>query len=119
MMAICAVAAVLANPILKMWISKSFAAQTVWIVPILCVGVWVNSLAQLPATLLHSIGKPKLTALLHLAEILIYCGLILFFTRSLGIVGAAVAWLIRVVLDFVCLHLLAIKQIAFLETKAP
>ncbi|MDB5884206.1 MAG: Flippase [Polaromonas sp.] len=93
-------ASFLALPILSVWISKEFAEKTIPIVIILCVGLWFNSMAQMPMTLLHSIGKPKLAAVSHLIELPLYVAAIMFLSKEFGIIGAAAAWSLRVVLDF-------------------
>lgn len=104
MLGVCSAAALLAFPVLSVWISRAFAEQAIAVVLVLCVGVWLNSIAQLPATLLHAVGKPKVTALLHAAELVAYCVLVVAFSRWFGIVGAAIAWSLRVAVDLVLLR---------------
>lgn len=101
---LCILAAMLAGPVLSLWISPDFAEKTKWIVMVLCVGVWFNSMAQLPFTLLHAVGAPKLTALFHAVEFAIYIGLVIVLCLKFGILGAAIAWSLRVILDFILLH---------------
>ena len=43
---------------------------------ILAVGVFINSLAQVPFALLQGVGRPDLTATLHLIELPLYLGLL-------------------------------------------
>lgn len=105
MLLICLLAAALAYPALMVWISESFARDALPVVLILCAGVWVNSLASVPYTLLHAKGNPRLTALFHLAELLLYVLAVWLLSASFGLVGAALAWLLRVSLDWVLLHL--------------
>jgi len=107
MLGICALAATLAHPILAIWISGDFADQSIIIVWILCFGLWVNSIAQMPSTLLHALGRPKTTALFHVAELVVYVGLVLGLSKALGLAGAALAWTLRVSGDCVLLHLAA------------
>jgi len=93
-------ASVLAVPILKIWISEEFAAKTTMIVIVLCVGLWFNSMAQMSMTLLHSIGKPKLAAIAHMIELPLYIAAVILLTNMYGVLGAALAWSLRVILDF-------------------
>ena len=107
MLGVCALAATLAYPILAIWISADFADKSIVIVWILCFGLWINSIAQMPFTLLHAMGKPKMTALFHVAELVVYAGLIFGLSKALGLVGAALAWTLRVSGDCILLHLAA------------
>ena len=104
MAAICLVAAGLAYPALTLWISAEFATQALPVVLVLCLGVWVNSLASVPYTLLHAKGNPRLTALFHLAELLLYLLALWLLSSRYGLVGAALAWVARVALDWLLLR---------------
>lgn len=104
MLGVCVLAAAVAFPALSLWISGEFARSALPVVLILCVGVWVNSLAMVPFTLLHARGNPRLTAIFHLAELLVYLGSLWFLSSWFGLVGAAMAWVARVALDWALLH---------------
>jgi O-antigen/teichoic acid export membrane protein len=110
MLAVCSLAAALAFPVLSVWISEDFAQQAIAIVWVLCVGVWVNSLASVPYTLLHAKGNPRLTALFHLAELALYMVALWWLSSRYGLLGASIAWAARVTLDWVFLHL-AVRRI--------
>lgn len=102
---VCVAAGVLAYPVLRVWISQEFAAQALPVVAVLCVGVWVNAIASLPFTLLQARGNPRLTALFHLTELGVYLVLLWWATGHWGLMGAALAWVARVVLDAFLLHM--------------
>lgn len=104
MLAVCVLSALLTRPVLSLWISPQFAADTVLVVPILCAGLWFNAMAQLPMTVLHAMGRPDVPAKFHLAEFFLYGATVYLLTRQFGIVGAAAAWSLRVVLDALLLH---------------
>lgn len=104
MLVICGLAALLAYPLLALWISSEFARSALPVVLVLCVGVWINSLASVPYTLLHANGNPRLTAVFHVAELLVYLVVLCFLSSRYGLVGAAFAWAARVLLDWVLLH---------------
>jgi O-antigen/teichoic acid export membrane protein len=105
MLIICGLSAALAYPALLLWISEAFARSALPVVLALCVGVWVNSMASVPYTLLHAKGNPRLTALFHLAELVLYVLALWFLSARYGLVGAALAWVARVLLDWMLLHL--------------
>lgn len=104
MLAICLVAAALAYPVLALWLSAEFAQAALPVVLVLCFGVWINSMALLPYTLLHARGNPRLTAIFHLLELLLYLVALWFLTAWLGLLGAALAWAARVLLDLFLLQ---------------
>jgi O-antigen/teichoic acid export membrane protein len=104
MAVVCAAAAAASYPILQFWISDAFAAQAYPIAVVLCFGIWINSLAQAPYTLLHARGRPKMTAIFHMIELFFYFAVLIIFLDLFGLVGAAYAWVSRVVLDLLLLH---------------
>ena len=104
MLGACLAAALLAYPVLALWLSSEFARAALPVVLVLCLGVWINSLALLPYTLLHARGNPRLTALFHLAELLVYLLVLWWLSSWLGLLGAALAWVARVLLDLVLLQ---------------
>ena len=61
--------------------------------------MFINSLAQVPFTFLQGVGKPDLTAKLHLFELPLYLGLLWWLIGTRGIEGAAIAWTARVAVD--------------------
>ena len=107
MLGVCLLAAALAYPVLAVWLSAEFARAALPVVLVLCAGVWINSMALLPYTLLHARGNPRLTAIFHLFELLFYFFLLWFLSSWLGLLGAALAWAARVLLDLVLLRLAA------------
>jgi O-antigen/teichoic acid export membrane protein len=92
-----------AEPILKLWIGSAFAENILLPLKILAVGALVNGLAQIPFSALQGSGRAKLTALSHVLELPLYLGFVIFLTREYGIVGTAIAWTGRVLLDFALL----------------
>lgn len=112
MLLVCIVAAFVAYPLLSAWLSQEFADQAILPVYVLLGGVWFNSLAQLPNTLLYSVGKPKVVALVHSSELFAYIALISFLASEYGVLGAAIAWSLRVIVDFFLLDYLAKREIA-------
>ena len=107
MFCVCCSAAVLAYPSLSIWISPTFAQSALPITLVLIVGIWLNSMAMVPYTVIQAIGKPKITAIFHLVEMLLYTALIWALTRKYGLIGAAIAWTARVALDLALLRVAA------------
>ena len=100
------VLAFFARPILTFWLGSRFAAEGTLVLQILAVGALVNSLAYVPQNLLYGVGRPDLPAKFHLFELPVHIGLACFLVFRFGLPGAALAWTVRVSLDF-AIHIVA------------
>lgn len=105
-----------APELLGLWIGEAFADRSTAVLRILSVGVFVNSLALVPFTLVQGLGRPDLTAKLHLAELVPYLLLLWYGVHTLGIVGAALAWTVRVAADALLLGFYARRMS---DTESP
>lgn len=101
-----------AERILSWWLGDKFAEIATFPMQLMCVGVFFNSLAQFPFSILQAIGRVKFIALIHCIELPLYFALLTVFLDQYGISGAAWAWLIRVVADFVCLVIIASRAVS-------
>ncbi|UKK90265.1 flippase [Citrobacter portucalensis] len=81
------------------WMGNEYGGVASYILKILIVGYFFNSLAQIPFTSIQALGKAKITAIIHVFEVLPYLLLLYFCVVNYGIIGAAVAWTIRVTID--------------------
>jgi O-antigen/teichoic acid export membrane protein len=111
---LCTVA--LAQDGLKLWLGAEFAQHSFRVLQWLAVGVFINSLALVPFTLVQGVGRPDLTARLHLIELPLYLGLLWWLVSTGGIEGAAIAWTARVAVDALCLFGLTRR---YLPDKGP
>ncbi len=96
-----------ARPLLTFWLGTKFAAEGTPVLQILALGVLVNSLGHVPYYLLQGVGRPDLTAKLHLVEVPIHIGLAWFLVTRFGLPGAALAWTARMSLDCLLLTVAA------------
>lgn len=104
MLGLCILVGLLAYPAMSFWISSQFAEDALPITLVLLIGIWINSMAFVPYTFLHANEKPKVTAIFHIIELLIYCLMLYYLARHFGLLGAAIAWTLRVGIDWVLLH---------------
>ena len=104
MLAICCVAAVLVYPGLSVWISTEFARSALPVALMLTFGIWLNAMALVPYTVIHAIGRPRITAIFHLLELTLYILLLWILTPRFGLLGAAAASVIRIAVDLVLLR---------------
>lgn len=102
-----------AHEALGLWLGANFAAQSAGAVRALMVGVVITSLAKIPYALLQGVGRPDITAKFHLLETPLYIGVVWFLIGRWGIVGAAVAWSLRVAMDALLLYFAAFKVCRF------
>lgn len=84
---------------LEIWLGKEFAKHSTRVLQWLALGVFINSLARIPFGLIQSVGRPDLTALVHLVELPFYLIAVWWMTSAYGIEGTAIVWLGRTVVD--------------------
>jgi O-antigen/teichoic acid export membrane protein len=101
------VVAVFAHPLLALWLNASFAGPATPVLKLLLIGIFLNSAAHLPYTLLQAHGRSDLTAKLHLLELPVFAVLLVAGVHLFGIAGAALAWALRVMLDTALLYTVA------------
>jgi O-antigen/teichoic acid export membrane protein len=102
----------LAHQGLTLWLGSEFAANSTLVLQLLAVGIFINSLAQVPFGLVQGGGRPDLTAKLHLFELPFYLLILWWLLGAYGIVGVAVAWVIRVTVDALLLFIMARRLLA-------
>ncbi len=101
---------------LLIWLGVDFAENSHLVLQLITIGVFINSLANTPFALLQSAGRPDITAKIHMFEVPFYLLLLWWLVNDFGIVGAAFAWLIRVVVDTIILFYAARRLV--LQTPA-
>ena len=96
---------------LTLWVGAEFAAPSTAVLQWLAIGVFINAMAQAPYVVLQSTGRPDLNAKLHLLELPIYLVALWWLAQRFGIVGVAMAWSGRAMIDAVALVLLASRRV--------
>jgi O-antigen/teichoic acid export membrane protein len=92
---------------LAVWLGRSFASESVHVLQVLAIGVFVNGLAAIPFAFLQGVARPDIPAKLHLGELPFYLVALWTLTVQFGILGAALAWTLRVLVDMIALYILA------------
>ncbi len=95
---------------IDLWLGSEFARESAVILQILAMGVLFNSIAYVPFNFFQGVGKPSIPAILNLIELPIYLFLMWIFIQNWGIKGAAVVWLLRIVVDTLILFLFAYRK---------
>ena len=106
---------------LVLWLGSEFASNGSLVLQLLAIGVFINSHAHVPFGLVQSAGRPDLTAKLHLIELPFYLLILWWLIGTYGIVGAAIAWIVRVTVDTILLFAMAHKllPVPYLFTLRP
>ena len=91
------------NPFLEWWIGIDFSKNVGDVGIILLMGFWINSLAIIPYSQLQGGGRPDLVAKCHMAELLPYCVFLYWMLNAFGLIGAAIVFSIRALIDFALL----------------
>lgn len=102
---------------LRVWLGDEFSRQSAPVLRWLAIGVFINGAAQLFATMIQSAGRPDLTAKLHAIELPLYLSTLWWAIHSYGILGAAIAWTLRVAVD--CAVLLWLSSRFFGDMERP
>ena len=84
---------------LTLWLGGDFAQHSFRVLQWLALGVFVSSLAQIPFAFVQGVGRPDLTAKLHMIELPAYLLTLWWLISIRGVEGAAIAWTARVGVD--------------------
>lgn len=91
---------------LEFWLGPSFAQNSTHILQWLAIGIFINSMAQIPFALIQGAGRPDLTAKLHIIELPFYLLVVWWLIGAYGIEGAAISWVSRVAVDALFLFII-------------
>lgn len=92
-----------------LWLGPEYSVNASKIFNILLIGFFFNSLAHIPYAVIQAAGYSKITAYLHIFELLPFLAILYYLTDCYGMAGAAWAWNIRVCFDFLALIFIAKK----------
>jgi O-antigen/teichoic acid export membrane protein len=95
------------EPFLAWWITPAFAHQSTHVGQIILLGFWAHGFSRIPHAQLQAHGRPDLVAKCQLAEVLPYFALLYLGLSTFGLVGAAAAFTLRVLVDLGVLSSLA------------
>lgn len=102
----------LSDKILYLWMGKDYAEHSTSIFCVLLGGFFFNAMAQIPFATIQSVGKAKLTALLHCIEVIPYLITLYYCVHTYGLIGAAYAWSLRVIVDCILLIIISNKCVS-------
>lgn len=89
--------------ILVTWLGSEYAGTPATVLQILLIGFFFNSLAQAPFAAIQAKGYAKITAYVHMSELIPYLISLVILIHYFGLIGIAIAWTLRVTIDFLIL----------------
>lgn len=87
------------DPFFRLWIGPELALRSSHIGELLLVGIWVNGLSWIPSAQLQARGRPDLVAKFHAVEFVPFLAALWVGLKYGGVQGAAIVWVLRVILD--------------------
>lgn len=85
--------------ILKIWLNTTIPEESIEIGKVLCIGVFANAVGSMFYALLHAQSRTSTTAKIHLIELPLYLISLIMMLDKFGPVGAAYAWVGRMIFD--------------------
>jgi len=95
------------GPFLVWWVGPEVARNASFVGEIIAFGLWFNGQAYIPFARLQAQGRPDLVAKCHLIEIIPYLAFLALALHTWGVVGAALAWSLRGIVDAILLFWMA------------
>lgn len=101
-----------AKPALAWWINPAFSENGFRVAQLLAVGIFVNSFGHISQAVVQAYGRPDLTAKLHVVELVVHLPYLFWLINHHGVVGAAIAWVVRVMISTIVLWTMANRCLA-------
>lgn len=103
-----------AKPFFLIWAGPDFSKESFYPFQIMLVGIAVTVMTYIPHVLIIASGRTDLLAKIYWVEVVPYILLVWILTTYFGVIGAAIAWTARVVVDSIFIYWVAlrIKQIS-------
>jgi O-antigen/teichoic acid export membrane protein len=98
--------ALFSHELLGLWLGHEFATRSGPLLVWFALGIQINCVAHIALTWLHARGHYRAPSLLQVAEFPLFLLLLWGLSAAWGLQGAAVAWLLRMAVDCVCLFAL-------------
>lgn len=103
---------------LRLWLGADFAAHSASVARWLALAMFVNAAAWMAFASVQAMHRPDLTAKLHLVELPIYFAVLIALVARFGTLGAALAWMARVLADGLALLWIASQITPALRSAA-
>ena len=95
--------------LLRWWLQQDEVKVIYQITQWLALGFFFNAIALIFYTHLQFMERPDITAKIHLIELPCYLGLLVMLLMHQGVIGAAIAWTVRAVIDMLLLLIYSLR----------
>ncbi|MGR2767998.1 flippase [Photobacterium ganghwense] len=99
---------ILSGDILFYWLGSGYESSSLTL-KILLIGLFFNAITQVPYTSIQAAGYSKAASVVHLIELLPYLLSLYFLVDMFSYNGAAIAWSMRMIIDFLIFSFLERK----------
>lgn len=96
--------------ILETWLNIEFSNKSGEILSLFAIGIFINSMAHMPLIWLQAEKKYKTAAIISIIQLPAYLLIFYYMTIKFGLLGAALAWCLRMAADSILLHYYCGKQ---------
>ncbi|WP_169453608.1 flippase [Pleomorphomonas oryzae] len=117
MFPISATAFLFAPELLRFWLGEEFSNAASTPMRWLAFGWMISVIANATYSVLQCAGRPDLTAKVHLFLILPYVFGLFYLTKTAGITGTALAWVLRIMIQVIILNIVTEKSIRILARE--
>lgn len=98
---------IIAKPFFTYWAGPEFGEQSTQVLYLLLIGLFFGLLSFVPIASITGFGRNDLIAKIYWIELPVYMVLVIPFVYYFGILGAAVAWSLRIAFDSVTLMIIS------------
>ena len=106
-----AVGLVLMEPVLRLWVGDTIGGPAAPIGRLLLIAAWLNAFAHVPYVQLQAKGRPDLVSKILMAQVPVYLLALYLALQRFGLEGAAVVFLVRVVVDYLLLCFVSDRRV--------
>lgn len=111
---------ILVEPLCGLWLGRQAANGVVPITRVMLLGVYANCLAYIPFVALQARGNPDRLAKVHLWETPVFLVVMYVATIQFGIMGAAVSWSLRLLIDTaILLWITGLRRVLYVDVLIP
>jgi len=89
-----------ADQLISFWISEEFAQKSYRIAQVLALFMMINCLNPVPVEVIQSVGRSDITAKIKISQLIYYVPLFIYLVSGMGLLGAAIAMLIKICIEF-------------------
>jgi len=100
--------AMFSQELLTLWLDVDFAQKSYRLLQVFAFGILVSCVAHVPFAYLQGVGKAGTTARIHVLEFPVYTLVLWQATQAMGLMGAVLAWLLRMLGDTLLMFFFAL-----------